>query len=92
MVELNVGIEEPVHVIGASTDNSSFFADIIEVIPGQQYHLKLTPKSTDTPCFTRIGILTDSPPEAPRVFYIQAHVKGAKNENSSRATIRWLDN
>lgn len=74
-IDLTVGIEEPVRVVSAQSDNSSVAVQLDEVEPGKRYRLTVAPTSTDELVKARITLVTDFPKEKPRTFYLFAHVK-----------------
>jgi hypothetical protein len=74
-INVKVGLNEPIHVLRAESENNNVGVQLEEVVAGKQYRLNLSPKSTAELTKVRIAIVTDYPKDKPKTFYVYAHVK-----------------
>lgn len=74
-IELEVGLDEPLRIVEAVSDNSHVAVDLEAVEEGRSYKLTLFPTSTEAKVRARITLKTDFPQEHPKTFYVYAHVK-----------------
>lgn len=74
-IDLKVGLQEPMHVVKATSDSSLVGVQLEEVERGKHYRLNLFPTGTDETAKARITVETDFPKESPKTFYVYAHVK-----------------
>ncbi|MBC2603042.1 DUF1573 domain-containing protein [Puniceicoccus vermicola] len=74
-IELKVGIEEPIKVLSAESNNGSIEVHLEEIEEGRSYQLHLFPTQTDEAARARITLSTDYPVESPRTYYVYAHIK-----------------
>lgn len=58
-IRVNINYEKPVHVTKLSSSSDNFTAEIITVVKGKSYDVRVTPKSTATQGICVIGIETD---------------------------------
>ncbi len=74
-VKMTVGVDEPVAIVGVSSDNPRMQARLEVLIPGKSYQLHISPLTTAELLTAIITIKIDFPAQTPRSFTIEAHVK-----------------
>lgn len=74
-INLKVGLDTPVKIVSAKSDNSNMNVELDVVEEGKSYRLTVFPASTDDLLKARITLTTDFPKEKPKTYYVFAHVK-----------------
>lgn len=74
-IDLEVGLEELMHITRASSDNGNIEVQFNEVEAGKKYQIMLFPTNTDEVTKAKITLKTDFPEDKPKTFYVYAHVK-----------------
>ena len=64
-----------VKVLRVRSDNPAFKVKLIELKPGKEYEIRVTPSKVTEPTGAILVIQTDHPPERPQIRYAYARIK-----------------
>jgi uncharacterized protein DUF1573 len=64
-----------VKVLRVRSDNPAFKVNLIELKPGKEYEIRVTPSKVTQPTGAILVIQTDYPPERPQIRYAYARIK-----------------
>lgn len=74
-INLKVGLDAPVKIVSAKSDNSNMSVQLDVVEEGKAYRLTVFPATTDDLLKARITLVTDFPADKPKTYFVFAHVK-----------------
>ncbi len=77
MINIQIGIATNVHVIAVESNNEKLKPELMEVVPGREYQIRVKPENTSEPVMATLVLRTDFPSEKPRSYNAFAAVRGA---------------